>query len=165
MHRTIMGLIKLGGIFIILILSASIINAREDVWKFMGRTKNNNFLMYYDPSSVSYANANEDFAEFKVKEELSEEGFERFKENFYKSVKEAEERSGGKVEDPEYWLKLLARYETKEYTAQIDCPNNEFRILPNKTSSFIFVIVNPIEGGSAEEKIKNEVCKKKATEY
>jgi hypothetical protein len=131
----------------------------ENKWKFMGRIKDNNFSMHYDPSSVSYANGNDNYAEFKVKEELSEEGLERFKEKFYRYVKEVEKSSGTKFEDPEYWLKLFAGHETKEYTSQIDCLNNEFKILPNKAATFNFVIVNPIEPGSAEDKIKNEVCK------
>lgn len=159
MQQGIMRIVKFAAIF--LIISINISNAGDVGWKFVGKTKNNNFLMYYDPSSVSYANENKDFAGLKVKEELSEEGYERFKEKFYKSVKEAEEKVGKKVEDPEYWLKLLARYEAREYEAQIDCPNNEFKILPNKTSNFNFVTVNPIEAGSAEEKIKNEICKNK----
>lgn len=145
--------IKLIIFFLALLLA---LPAAAQEWKLAGKTRNDNFLMYYDSSSLKHID--KDAVSIDVKEELSEKGFGHFSENFYKSLKEAEEKAGTKVENPESLLKLLARYEAKQYLVRIDCRKNEYTIPPAKGSSVNVIMVYDIEPGSAWEKIKNDVC-------
>lgn len=140
----------------VILLLSGIAKAEKEQWVLAGKIKNGDFLMYFDPSSITYPLKN--YARFRVKEELSDEGLERFKKDNYAAVKEAEEKAGDIARGHEPLLKTLARFETKEYVAEIDCPGNEFRIPPKTQAGFNFVRVNPIEPNTAEEKIKNAVC-------
>lgn len=132
--------------------------AEENQWKLMGKTKDKNFLVYYDTASVDYIR--KDYVSLRLKKELSEEGIEQFKQNFYASIKDAEAKTGEKVKDPEPLMKALMKRETKENTAEIDCANNELRVLPEKMSKINIVVIDEIDAGTAIEKIRNEVCRK-----
>jgi hypothetical protein len=133
--------------------------SEENKWKLMGRTKDKNFLVYYAPSSVKYIT--ETYVRLTLKKELSEEGVEQFKKDFYASLKEAEDKAGEKMQgSPEPLLNILIKRQTREYTVEIDCVRNEIRVLPEKMAAFNFVIVDEIELGTATENIRNEVCKK-----
>ena len=134
-------------------------DSEENKWKLMGRTKDKNFLVYYAPSSVNYIT--ETYVRLTLKKELSEEGIEQFKKDFYASLKEAEDKAGEKLQgSPEALLNILIKRQKKEYTVEIDCVGNEIRVPPEKMSAFNFVIVDEIEPGTAAENIRNEVCKK-----
>jgi len=133
--------------------------SEENKWKYMGRTNDNKFLVYYAPSSVNYIAAT--YVRMTLKKELSEEGVEQFKKNFYASLKEAEEKAGEKMQGPpEPLLNILIKRQTKEYEVEIDCAGNKIRWLPEKVAAFNFVIVDDIEPGTAAENIRNEVCRK-----
>ena len=96
-----------------------------------------------------------------LKKELSEEGIEQFKKDFYTSLKEAEDKAGEKMQgSPEALLNVLIKRQSREYTVEIDCVGNEIRVPPEKMAAFNFVIVDEIEPGTAPENIRNEVCKK-----
>lgn len=132
-------------------------DSEENKWKLMGETKDKNFLVYYDPSSVNYIT--DTYVRFMVRKERSEEGIEQFKKDFYTSLKEAEDRAGERINgDPEPLLNILLKRETKEFMVDIDCASNELRVPPAKMSAFNFVIVDEIEPGTAAEKIRDEVC-------
>ena len=134
--------------------------SEENKWKLMGRTKDKNFLVYYAPSSLNYITAT-DVVGLTLKRELSEEGIEQFKRNFYSLLKESEDKAGEKLQDsPEPLLNILIKRQTKEYEVEIDCASNKIRVLPGKMAAFNFVIVDEIEPGTATENIKNEVCPK-----
>lgn len=129
----------------------------ENNWKFMGKSKDKNFLIYYDTASVK--NIRKDSVSLNIKKERSEEGVEQFKKDFYASVKEAEDTAGTKVNGPvEPILKALLKRETKEFAVYIDCAENKIRIPPAVMKSVNFVIVNDIEPGTVTELIRNEVC-------
>ncbi len=132
--------------------------AEENHWKLMGKTKDKSFLVYYDTSSVNYIR--KDYVSLRLKKELSEEGKEQFKQNFYASVKDAEAKTGEKVKDPEPLMKAMMKRETKENDAEIDCGKNQLRVLPEKMSKINFVFIEEIEAGTAIEKIRDEVCPK-----
>ncbi len=133
--------------------------AGENHWKLMGKTKDKNFLVYYDTASVNYLTKNN--VSLRLKKERSEEGIEQFKKDFYSSVKEAEAKAGNKINGPvEPILQTLLERETKENTVEIDCVQNELRVLPSTMNSINFVIVEDIEPGTAADNIKNEVCPK-----
>ena len=133
--------------------------SEENKWKLMGRTKDKIFLVYYAPSSVNYVT--EAIVSLTLKKELSEEGIEQFKQNFYASLKEAEDKASEKLQgSPEPLLNILIKRQTKEYTVEIECVSNKIRVLPEKMATFNFVIVDEIEPGTAAENIRNEVCKK-----
>lgn len=132
-------------------------DSEENKWKLMGKTKDKNFLVYYDPSSVNYIT--ETYVRLTLRKERSEEGIEQFKKDFYASLKEAEDMAGDKLkDDPEPLLNILLKRETKEFIVDIDCMSNELRVPPTKMSAFNFVVVDEIGQGTAIEKIKNEVC-------
>lgn len=135
------------------------VRSEENKWKFAGKTKDKNFLVYYDTASVKYLR--KDYVSLRLKKELSAEGIEQFKENFYSSVKEAEDKSGEKVSGPVGpILKALLERETKEYPVEIDCVKNEIRVPPSKMQQMNFVIVDDIEPGTTAEHIRNDVCPK-----
>ncbi|MBI4691165.1 MAG: hypothetical protein HY754_13020 [Nitrospirae bacterium] len=141
-------------------LSLKSAGSEENKWKLMGMTKDKNFLVYYDPSSVNYIT--ETYVRLTLKKDRSEEGIEQFKKDFYDTLKEAEDKSGERIKgDPEPLLNILLKREIKEYIVDIDCTGNEIRVPPAKMSAFNFVVVNEIEPGTAVEKIRDEVCKKK----
>ncbi|MGD0283075.1 MAG: hypothetical protein ABSB95_12020 [Dissulfurispiraceae bacterium] len=132
--------------------------AGENQWKLMGKTKDKNFLVYYDTASVKHIR--KDYVSLRLKKERSAEGIEQFKKDFYASVKEAEAKAGEKVNGPvEPVMKALLERETKEYAAEIDCAKNELRLPPGGSHTVTFTIVDDIESGTSTEKIKNEVCK------
>ncbi|MGO9016293.1 MAG: hypothetical protein ACLQF0_15090 [Dissulfurispiraceae bacterium] len=133
--------------------------SEENHWKFMGKTKDTHYLIYYDTANVDYIR--KDYVRVRLKKELSEEGLVQFRKDFYSSVKTAEEQSGGKVENPEPLLKALAKHETKEYPIDIDCSSNELKVQPDKMSAINIVVVDEIQAGTAFEKIRDEVCPKK----
>lgn len=149
------GKLSIAIVAVILLLSG-LAKAEKEQWVLAGKIKKGDFLMYYDPSSLTYPYKN--YARFRVREELSEEGRERFKKNNYAAIKKAEETAGDMAKGQEPLLKTLIRFETKEYVAEIDCTGSEFRIPPKAQAGVNFVIVNPIEPNTAEEKIKNAVC-------
>ena len=133
--------------------------SEENKWKLMGKTKDKIFLEYYAPSSVNYIKPT--YVSLTLKKELSEEGIEQFKKDFYASLKEAEDKAGEKLQgSPEPLLNILIKRQTKEYTVEIDCESNEMQVLPEKMAAFNFVIVDKIEPGTAAENIRNEVCRK-----
>jgi len=142
--------------FALLVLFLGNAGSEENEWKLMGKTKDKNFLIYYDPSSVNYIT--ETYVRLTLKKERSEEGIEQFKKDFYVSLKEAEDRAGEKLKDPEPLLNILLKRETKEYVVDIDCVSNELRVPPAKMSAFNFVVVDEIGQGTAVENIRNEVC-------
>ena len=135
--------------------------SEENKWKFAGKTKDHNFLVYYDTASVKYLR--KDYVSLRLKRERSAEGIEQFKKDFYASVKEAEDKSGEKVNGPiEPVLKALLERETKEYIymVEIDCAKNEIRVPPSRMQQMNFVIVDDIEPGTTAENIRNDVCPK-----
>ncbi|MBF0559535.1 MAG: hypothetical protein HQL08_12240 [Nitrospirae bacterium] len=141
------------------ILLSNDARSEENKWKFAGKTKDKSYLVYYDTASVDYIR--KDYVSLRLKKELSEEGIERFKKNFYASVKEAEDKAGEKVSGPVGpILKALLERETKEYLVEIDCATNEIRVPPSKMGQMNFVIVDDIESGTTAEYIRNDVCPK-----
>ncbi len=145
-------------LFFVFVLSLTDAGAGENQWKLMGKTKDKNFLVYYDTASVKHLR--KDYVSLRLKRERSEEGTEQFKKNFYASVKEAESKAGEKVSGPvEPILQALLKRETKEYQAEIDCANNQMRIPAAEQNHVYLTVVDDIEPGTATEKIKNEVCK------
>ncbi len=160
-----MGIRKSGICFALLFLAFAFVlfskdaGAGENHWKLMGKTKDKNFLVYYDTASVNYLR--KDYVSMRLKKERSEEGIEQFKKDFYASVKEAEAKAGNKINGPvEPILQALLERETKENTVEIDCVKNELRVLPSTMNSINFVIVEDIEPGTAADNIRNEVCPK-----
>jgi len=160
-----MGFKKATSYFLILVLAFTVVlfskdaRSEENKWKLAGKTKDNNFLVYYDTASVKYLR--KDYVSLTLKRERSAEGIEQFKKDFYASVKEAEEKSGEKVNGPiEPVLKALLERETKEYPVEIDCAKNEIRVPPSRMQQMNFVIVDDIEPGTTAEKIRNDVCPK-----
>jgi len=151
-------------VFIISLVLAFVLFARDagseqNKWKFMGKTKDKNFLVYYDTASVKFIK--EDYLTVKLKRERSGEGIEQFKKDFDASVKGAEDKAGNKVNGPlEPIFKALLERETKEYDVAIDCAKNEIKLLPSTMDKVNFVIVEEIEAGTATEKIRNELCPK-----
>jgi len=142
-------------LFFAFVLFSKDAGAGENHWKLMGKTKDKNFLVYYDTASVKYLR--KDYVSLRLKKERSAEGIEQFKKDFYASVKEAEAKVGEKVSGPvEPIMKALLARETKEYAVQIDCATNELRIIQNVN----FAIVDDIEPGTSTENIRNEVCPK-----
>src|SRR5208337_2064016 len=85
-------------LFFAFVLFSKDAGAAENQWKLMGKTKDKKFLVYYDTASVNYLR--KDYVSLRLKKELSEEGIEQFKKNFYASVKEAEDKAGNKVSGP-----------------------------------------------------------------
>jgi hypothetical protein len=133
--------------------------SEENKWKLMGKSKDKNFLQYYAPSSVNYIKPT--YVSLTLKKELSEEGIEQFKKDFYASLKEAEDKAGEKLQgSPEALLNILIKRQTKEYEVEIDCASNKIQVLPERMAKFNFVIVDEIEPGTATENIRNEVCRK-----
>lgn len=125
----------------------------------MGRTKDGHYFQYYDPASVRYLSKG--YVRFRLKKELTEEGLVAFRKSFYDSVKEAEAKSGSKVENQEPLLKALEKRETKEFYLEMDCARNELRVPPADNNSQVhFTIVDQIESGTAMAKIRDEVCRK-----
>ncbi len=129
----------------------------ETHWKFMGKTKDKNFLIYYDTASVKYIR--KDYVSLNIKKERSKEGIEQFKKDFYSSVKEAEDTADSKIKGPvEPLLKALLERETKEYMVYVDCAENKIRVPPAERRTFNFVIAYDIDPGTPAERIRNEVC-------
>lgn len=126
--------------------------AEEREWKLMGKAENGKFLLYVDSKSISYGSEN--IFTIRVKKEVSREAFDE-------EVKRAERESGGKVEDPDDFFKIVVKSETKEYLYEINCEKNELRNIPLESSFINIVTVSPILPGSAEENIKKEFCKGK----
>lgn len=135
--------------------------AADAEWKFVGKTKDKNFLVYYDAASVKFLKKG--FAELRLKRERSAEGVEQFKKEFYASVKSAEKEAGSKVDGPqEPIIKALLEREQKEFDVTIDCAGNELRVLPSATdkNKINLVFDYDIEPGTAIENIKNAICPK-----
>jgi uncharacterized UBP type Zn finger protein len=145
-------------ISVIVMLSPFCVFAEEDRWEFVGKTDNDIFLLYIDNQSISYMP--EDIVRFRVRRELSPEGVKLFRKSFDESVKIAEE-SGVKAEDLEDLFKASVKAQTKEHTCDIYCEKNEIWIHPPVASIINFIISNPILPGTAEERIKNKLCKSK----
>src|SRR5208283_3892979 len=148
-------------VFIAIAFFAENARPEEVKWKIMGKTRDNNWLVYYNPSSVKYIRP--DFVSFMYKRKLSPEGIERYKKDFYKSVKEAEEKAGEKTSGPlEPILNALIERETKEYVMEIDCTRNEIMAPPAETQpgNIGVVVVDNIEPGTSVAKIRDEVCTK-----
>lgn len=124
----------------------------------MGKTKDGHYFQYYDPASVKHLS--KDYVRFRLKKELTAEGLAAFRKTFYASVKEAEDKSGNKVEHPEPLLKVLEKRETREFDLDIDCARNELRVPPADNNSQVhFTIVDQVESGTAMAKIRDEVCR------
>lgn len=133
--------------------------ADEETWKLMGRTKDGNFFVYYSPEGVNYHS--ETYVRLKLKRERTPEGIEQFEMDFKASLKEAEDKAGGRLRDDHGPLmNMLLNRERRVFTADIDCVSNELRVLPEQMSGFNIVRVYEIEPGIAIENIRNEVCKK-----
>lgn len=140
-------------------LSLNDAGSEEIAWKFMGKTKDKNFLVYYSPASVNYIT--ETYVRLTLKKERSQEGIEQFKQDFKANLKEAEDKAGERLkDDPGPLLNMLLKRETRIRTVDIDCVSNELRVPPEKMSGFNMVVVDDIEPGTAIENIRNEVCKK-----
>lgn len=153
------------GLSVVLLFAALVpvfAGAEKAQWQLAGKIKNGDYFLYYDPSSIKYTDNNRAYVSFRAREELSDEGLKNFKKKNYKAVKEAEKKAGSMAKGSEPLIETLAKFETKEYEAVIDCKGNEFRIPPSAASAVNFVIVNDIKPGSAEEKIKNAVCSPEA---
>ncbi|MBF0558433.1 MAG: hypothetical protein HQL08_06595 [Nitrospirae bacterium] len=152
-------------IFVISAMIFSLTDAarcEENKWKFVGKTEDNNALVYYAPASVNYVT--DTFVRLMLKRELSPEGTERFRENFNAAVREAEAKAGEKIGGPsEPVLNALIKRETKEYLAEIDCVSNKLMVPPEKTKAgeVNFVTEITIKKGTTAETIRNEVCTKK----
>ena len=145
----------------VVVLFSKDAGSEQNKWKLMGKTKDKNFLVYYDTGSVNYLR--KDYVSLRLKRERSEEGIEQFKKDFYASVKEAEAKAGEKVNGPvEPIMKAMLARETKESAVEIDCAKNELRVLPSTKDGVDFVIVDEIEPGTTTEKIRNEVCSESA---
>lgn len=152
-------LIQLILYLVILICPDNTYASVEIVWKYMGMTKDRSQLVYYNPDSVS--RVDESSISLKLKRELSDLGKEEYKKEFYKSLKEAEDKSNSKVSEEgiDDLIKELIRRQTLLQDVVINCKTNEIRYFPNEKTKVQFITVTEIEANTVIDKIKNELCK------